>query len=168
MHTLLAVLLLAIASVKAGPRTITMKVPAGWRQLQAAEMKTGGRPVVLSMKRESEDALAPKAEIMSSEIPAAMRSMPLLERGQKIAASMFAGLGPTAIIEVEPRAIKAGGLPAVEWVVRFTLRGNRPMISRMIVVADGPTMNLITYAGPAAATADFKAFNDAVKSLTIK
>ena len=166
MHALLAALLFAITSVKAGPHTITMKVPAGWRQLQASEIK-GGRPVVLAMKRDSADRLAPKAEIVSSQIPAEMRSMPLMERAQRIVASMFASLGPGAKYDVAPRATNVGGLPAVEWVVRFNL-ADKAMISRMIVIADGSTMDLITYAAPAAATADFQAFNDAVKSLTIK
>jgi hypothetical protein len=166
MHTLLAALLFAIASVKAGPHTITMKVPAGWRQLQAAEMPSG-RPVALAMKRDSDDAFAPKAEIVSSQMPEAIRSIPLLDTAKRIAASMFAGLGPGAKYDIEPRATNVGGLPAVEWVVRFTVRG-QAMISRMIVIADGPTMDLITYAAPAKATADFQAFNDAVKALNIK
>ncbi len=183
----LAALGLFLATVATGGG-LTLVVPDGWRQLDAAELerltpktqpqnefqrrlKEGSHPApLIAMKHDVEgSSISAGVQVFRAPIPKSMRYASSIELARMAAFGATAAYRGTT--EVEPRELTVAGRPAAEFVQRYTLVGQdgtkHDMRSRLVVIATGDVFYNIGYAGPAADADDFKTFDQIVRSATL-
>ena len=187
----LAVFLQVLLSASLPEAKVSLQMPEGWRQLQPPEAqklkprlrpdnklleklneeRPADTPLVLMKHDYPLDTVAANVQLFATRLPKKLHGASSIETARVIAAgARFAFHGT---YEVEPREIVVADRPAAEWVTRYELvesSGTRhDMRSRIIVItAPGDRAYHLGYAGPAADTADFEAFDAVVRSLKIE
>jgi len=188
LAALILPLLMETASVRANAWEVSLLIPDGWRRMDAADQQRH-RPALepqnkwqhrleeepstarslLAMKHDSDaDAtIAANAQFVVSRLPAQLHLASSIEAAHVIAFGALATFRGTW--EVEPREITVSGFPAAEWVQRYKIVDKsgaaHAMRARSIAITMGDDLYMFGYAGPAADTADFEAFDRVVKSI---
>ncbi len=190
MSTTFVILLLAsVISVPTRSGAIMVDVPDGWRVVESAEVehltpkiepqnklqqRLANEPspakAVLIAKHDADGTMAASMQIFCNPIPVEMKYASSIELARVIAAASSATF--RAEYEVEPHEITVSGLPAAEWVSRYTLvesaGGSHAMKTHAVVVALAKTFYLIGYSGPEDDLGDFEAFAKALATIKIQ